>query len=477
MAYSKHRSNALLILLSAFLLAGLEAPECVAGRIRKSGGRGFRQQGYCVDGRDRDGAGAYSVRHGIGQSNRRAYDDTDAHGKFTIARLIPGWYSLKVSSPTRLPAMRNGVRVEAGETVVASFVLTDIFAPIHFQVPSHSVSSWGDDWKWILRTSSTTRPILRYRQPAQTQKASAEEKQPAPHGAARMVGIIPASAPRDPLAEDFGMASVFAYSQSLSADSDVLVAGTMEPYDSGLGSVGTLMRRNQLQGDPQQFGVTLHQFGAVPGTTPNALNLAKGLVATYSETRLIAPKVTVTAGMDINYLSAIDSVFSAQPQVTVEYQATPQTVVSAGIGSGRGDVAMSSMMERLNLLNAFPQVTQRDGHLELAQLKHAEVAVNHRMGRSARLQAAAYHDSLRNPGVWAWGNAQGFAGNALPNPAGMGLSSTAEVTNPRAFAPSLPRTSVHVWRCWGRTLPAPRSRHQAIPMMVRFGGCRRAPRL
>jgi hypothetical protein len=63
--------------------------------------------------------------------------------------------------------MRNGVRVEAGETAVATFVLTDIFAPIRFQVPSSTVSSWGDDWKWVLRTSSTTRPILRYRQQPQ----------------------------------------------------------------------------------------------------------------------------------------------------------------------------------------------------------------------------------------------------------------------------------------------------------------------
>ena len=57
---------------------------------------------------------------------------TDAHGRFTIAHLLPGWYSLKVSSPTRLPAMRNGVRVEAGETVVATFVLDRHLCPHPF---------------------------------------------------------------------------------------------------------------------------------------------------------------------------------------------------------------------------------------------------------------------------------------------------------------------------------------------------------
>jgi hypothetical protein len=354
---------------------------------------------------------------------------TDAHGRFTIARLLPGWYSLKVSSPTRLPVMRNGVHVEAGETAVATFVLTDIFAPIRFQVPSSTVSSWGDDWKWVLRTSSTTRPILRYRQqPHVKQVASQNEKIPLPRSE-RFAGVVPGSTLHDPLAEDFGMASVFAYDQPLSADSDVLAAASFAPLGSGSGTLGTVLLRNQLQDSPQQFGLIFHQFSLVPGqsappgASSNSFAQARGLVATYSETRLLTPKVTVTAGMDLSYLSAIDSVFTAQPHVNLEYQATPQTVLSAQFGSARGE-GSGSMLDRLSLLNAFPQITQRDGHLEMEQLNHVEVAVNHRMGKSTRVQVAAYHDGLRNAAVFGWGHSadgQAFAGNSLPNPAGNGI--------------------------------------------------------
>jgi hypothetical protein len=364
-------------------------------------------------------AGSQSVEHMV----------TDAHGRFTIAHLLPGWYSLKVSSPTRLPAMRNGVRVEAGETVVATFVLTDIFAPIRFQVPTNTVSSWGDDWKWVLRTSSTTRPILRFHQQAQAKQDATKDRKIRLPRSERIVGLLPGSTPHDPLAEDFGMASVFAYLQPLSADSDVLSAGSFAPLGSGASTLGTVVLRNQLQGEPQQFGLIFHQFSLVPGqdvspgATSNAFAQARGLVATYSETRLLAPKVTVTAGMDLSYLSAIDSVFTAQPHVNLEYQATPQTVISAQFGSARED-GSNSMLGSLGLLNAFPQITQRNGHLEMEQLNHTEVAVNHRMGKSARVQAAAYHDSLRNSAVWAWGASsygQAFAGNSLPNPAGNGI--------------------------------------------------------
>jgi hypothetical protein len=355
---------------------------------------------------------------------------TDAHGRFTVAHLIPGWYSLKVSSATRLPAMRNGVHVEAGETVVATFVLTDTFAPIRFQVPNDTVSTWGDDWKWVLRTSSTTRPILRFRQqPPVGQVAANKDEKPALPRSERLAGILPGSTPRDPLAEDFGMASMFAYLRSLSQDADVLVAGSFAPTDAEAGTMGTILRRNQLKGEPQQVGLIFHQFSLAPGASvpsgyaPNGFGHAKGMVGTFSETRLLSPRVTVTAGMDINYLNAIESVLTVQPHVNLEYQATPQTVVSARYGSARAD-GSNSMMERIGLLNAFPQIMQRDGHLDMEQLGHAEVAVNHRIGKSARVQAAAYHDSLHNAAVWGLGHAdysEAFAGNALPSPVGNGI--------------------------------------------------------
>jgi hypothetical protein len=354
---------------------------------------------------------------------------TDAHGRFTLAHLVPGWYSLKVSSPTRLPEMRNGVRVDAGETVVASFILTDTFAPIRFQVPNNTVSSWGDEWKWVLRTSSTTRPILRFREaPAVKQVASREEKIPAPPSQ-RIAGILPGSVLRDPFAEDLGMASVFAYVQPLSADSDVLVEGSYAPFGAQAGTVGTMLSRNYLKGQPRQFGIAVHQFGlvsdavAAPAAAPNALLQAKGMVATYSETRLLSPKVTVTAGMDISVLDAVESVFTAQPHVNLEYQATPHTMVSAEYGSARAD-GYNSLLDRLSVLNAFPQLIESNGRLEMEQLHHIEVAANHRVGKSARVQAAAYHDAMRNAAVWGLGNpatGSAFAGNSLPNPTGNGI--------------------------------------------------------
>ena len=60
---------------------------------------------------------------------------TDGKGKFAVGNLIPGWYSLQIFPPTRLPAHQNGIKVEAGQTSTLRFALADIFAPLRFQVP------------------------------------------------------------------------------------------------------------------------------------------------------------------------------------------------------------------------------------------------------------------------------------------------------------------------------------------------------
>jgi hypothetical protein len=346
---------------------------------------------------------------------------TDAHGRFTVSHLLPGWYSLNVSSPTRLPAMRNGVHVQAGATAMATFVLTDVFAPVKLQMPGTAVSSWGDDWKWVLRASSTTRPILRYRDQTETKEvASKTERAPLPPSS-RFVGILPGPSPKDPLAEDFGMAGVFADMRALSPDVDILAEASFAPADVSSGTIGTALLRDSTEGERQEAGLVLHQFNLMPGTT-NPYYQTRALQGTYSDTRLIAPHVTVTTGIDISYLSAIDGVFAAQPRVNLEYQATTQTVLSIQYGSAPEDG--NSMSDRLGLLNAFPQITQSNNRLEMERLNHTELAMNHRFGKSSRVQVAAYHDSMRNAAIWGLGmssNDPAFAGNSLPNPDGGGI--------------------------------------------------------
>lgn len=147
------------------------------------------------------------------------------------------------------------------------------------------------------------------------------------------------------------------------------------------------------------------------------------MVLSYSETRLLAPRVTVTAGMDVDYLGSMGEMVSAQPHMKLEYQAEPSTVISAQFGPARAEGA-DSLLERVGMLNAFPRVTEHDYRLKMEQLNHSEATLNRRVSRSARVQVAAYHDGLRNAAVWGLGQPGGnswLAGNYVLNPAVNGI--------------------------------------------------------
>jgi len=185
---------------------------------------------------------------------------SDAHGRFAVERLIPGWYSLQITSATRLPAFRSRVRVDAGQTLQENFVLSDILAPLRLNVPTGNVSNWGEDWKWVLRTSSATRPILRYQQVARNDPSGKKIKPSLP-ASQRLVGMIPGPSRRSALTEDPGMGSVLAYLRPLSQDADLLVAGSMGTNGLQASSLATVVRRDLLKGDPQELAlvVLLHK--------------------------------------------------------------------------------------------------------------------------------------------------------------------------------------------------------------------------
>jgi hypothetical protein len=352
---------------------------------------------------------------------------TDAKGKFAVGHLIPGWYSLQIISPTRLPAHRNGIKVEAGQTSTLKFVLGDVFAPLRFQIPDTGATSLGDDWKWVLRTSAATRPILRYRQEvAETTPNAVNPPLPASQ---RLVGMVPGSSGWEPLATDPGMGSVLAYLRSLSLDSDLLAVGSVAANGTLTSSVGTEYRKGLIKGDSEEISLVVHRLGYARGVTATGGggqlpdSYAQGLVASYTQTRHIYPHLTLTAGMDIDYLNALGDVMAAQPRIKLAYHLSRSTDVALQVGKGPSD-GSGTLLERVSRLDSFPLLTLRGYRPELEQGVHSEISVSRLLSGSARIELAAYHDGVRNAAVWGSANAAArswLAGNYVVNPAVGGI--------------------------------------------------------
>jgi len=87
---------------------------------------------------------------------------TDQNGVFALRRLRPGLYAVKVTQAGFLPSMQQHVRVGAGLTTLVRIEMDSVFTSLEQLRRQPSQTTQADDWKWVLRSSSSTRPALQF---------------------------------------------------------------------------------------------------------------------------------------------------------------------------------------------------------------------------------------------------------------------------------------------------------------------------
>ena len=100
---------------------------------------------------------------------------TGKDGSFSIPNLFAGQYSVKISMPQFLPALKQGIQLNAGGTVMLTVSLQNPMDMVRRAVSREQAQS--DDIVWTLRSSRSTQPVLRLvdtrRKPEGTSKAPA----------------------------------------------------------------------------------------------------------------------------------------------------------------------------------------------------------------------------------------------------------------------------------------------------------------
>ncbi len=84
---------------------------------------------------------------------------TDKDGAFSIINLFAGQYTIKVSMPRFLPAMKQGIQLSAGGTAVLTVNLQNALDVVRRAVSRDK--SQSEDIVWTLRSSRSTQPVLR----------------------------------------------------------------------------------------------------------------------------------------------------------------------------------------------------------------------------------------------------------------------------------------------------------------------------
>jgi hypothetical protein len=422
-----HKTVAALVLGSVFLLV----PEATRAA------NGFEQYGAI--------AGTVSSNLGVPQMGAtvllytrldRLFGQavTDARGGFQFAGLTPDSYSVRVMLTTFVPALRRNILVEPGMRSVLHVSLSSLFSTIQLTLPTlENPTVMTDDWKWMLRSASVTRPVLRFVDPQGTSgSGSGSSTRTAVFSDTR--GILRVSAGEGTLSSAVGteadLGTAFAMATSLAGNGSIQVSGNMG-YGSQTGEPAAAFRtsytRNMAGGNPE-VSLTMQQLmlplrlGAALTGNESALPMMRTLSVGFADRTQLSDDLTVQYGFTLDSVAFLERLNYLSPYVRMTYSTGPNGEIDFAYTSGnaRPDLAAAGSQDAdlqggLNSLGLFPRVALRDGRSTVQRGQEYEAGYTRKAG-SRNFRVSAYREVVTNAALTMVAPAGMFAsGDVLPD--------------------------------------------------------------
>lgn len=379
-----------------------------------------------ISGYVRDGSGAPQMGAAVeilGSAAHALKVFTDDRGFYSVAILLPGTYSVKVSAPAFLPTLREKIGVRAGARLMVNVTLTTLYEAIQL-VPLRGPVD-DDDWKWTLR-SVANRPILRVLPDGTAVVAQSGEL--AADRELKGSLIFLAGSP----GQGFGssdMSAGFAVEHPLLSSGTVRFNGNLGYAADGQGIPAAVLRTtytNRFNGvfEPSVAitALRLHSpdLNTMPGATLQALSL------TSSDRIVLGNKLEMKLGSELQTIQFMGRVHAFKPFGSADLHITPNTVLEYQyassvpnrgpedrMGDGRSeddrvDSASSDLSEtapRMSITGFLPAVERAH---------HQEVSISQRIGKT-NLQVAVYSDSIIDPVLTGVGEMTAESGDVLPD--------------------------------------------------------------
>src|ERR1700726_917464 len=257
----------------------------------------------------------------LGAANRTLTVFTDAAGFYTATGLLPGLYTLKVTAPSFLPALREKVGLHAGASLNVNVTLSTLLGVMQLG-PIRPLPD-EDDWKWTLR-SVANRPILRvFDDPISNGTTEPAEKQT--HEMSGTLSFLAGSA-----AGGYGtgsdMSTGFTLERSIFADGHLSLSGDVG-YGSTLpgGVLRTTYSHRLPDGSSPTLGLTVRRFSP---SDPNLHNAAlQALALSASDDITVADVLELKFGSELQSIQFLGRVTAFRPYGEVDLHLSPNTVL------------------------------------------------------------------------------------------------------------------------------------------------------
>jgi Carboxypeptidase regulatory-like domain len=379
-----------------------------------------------ISGYVRDGSGAPQMGAAVeilGSAAQALKVFTDDRGFYSVASLLPGTYSVKVSAPSFLPTLREKIGVRAGAKLMVNVTLTTLFEAIQL-VPLRSPVE-DDDWKWTLR-SVANRPILRVLEDGTTVVAQTGESA-ADRNLKGSLSFLAGSP-----GQGFGspdMSAGFAVERSLLSSGTVRLNGNIGYGASGQRIPAAVLRTtytNRFNGvfEPSVAITALRLNSPDLNTMPSGT--LQALSVTSSDRIVFGNKLEMKLGSELQTIQFMGRVHAFKPFGSADLHLTPDTVLeyqyASSVPSTRlenrlgGDRSDDDRFESASsdLSETAPRMSIAEFSPAVERARHQEVSISQRIGKN-NVQVAFYSDRIIDPALAGLGEVSAESGEVLPD--------------------------------------------------------------
>lgn len=339
---------------------------------------------------------------------------TDAYGRFEFNALAPDQYAVRVNLSTYIPANRTHIPVKAGMESYLSIELATIFSSIElvYTAPTSASSIMTDEWKWVLRSSGVTRPVLRALPGLDVHFPGAPKSKR--HGFELKRGLMRVSAGSEGAASALGpepdLGTAFALATSVFGGNEIRVLGNLG-YASSLGTPVTAFRTSYSGASSPDLELTVRQvtmrhmagqrllggYGSVSDSP-----LLRTMSAKVMDSQKITDDMTLEYGALLEAVAFVDrmTIFSPFARLTTDLGGSGTVEMAYSSGAPPLDLLAPNSMEGtlqgdMVGLAMFPRVSLRGGRARVQRTESYEAGYRRLMG-AWTLSTAAYYDSIRD---------------------------------------------------------------------------------
>ncbi len=328
---------------------------------------------------------------------------TRQDGAFSTDHLKPGRYAVRVSLAGYLPAMERHIAVMADLTTLLRVQVDSLFSSLDTLRKNSDAPAETDDWKWVLRSSAATRPILQWRDgDASIASASVGADLPRVDHPRGLVQVTNGSLhPWSPSNLPDAPSTTVSYDQQLGVMGRVLLAGQMSVERGASGAFASVWLPAGSPDRGPEAVFVMHQTRVGPDGL-----MFQGLRFDNTQRFAFGDHLALRAGAEFLRAGMISSTTALRPHGELDAVFSPDWTASMVVAAdplSTESAQVDALQSAIEDLDSLPPVVFRNGGPVLEGDWHEEISIRRKLTSRSSLEAAGFHDAARHQAIFGSG--------------------------------------------------------------------------